>query len=136
MPLDTLDIKNRTLAQTGNVPREELFNILPPLTQTISAAAKAELTAAITATLNLLIGPYRTEPDGRYNPTIGNYGIPGLKESMAADLVFQPAPEPHPTLINGSAPMAYIDMDNVSVDYLEKVQLVINALVTKINAAP
>ena len=136
MPLDTLDIKNRTLAQTGNVPREELFNILPPLTQTISAAAKAEITAAITATLNLLIGPYRTEPDGRYNPTIGNYGIPGLKESMAGDLVFQPAPAPHPTFIHGSAPMAYIDMDNVNVDYLEKVQLVINALTAKINAAP
>jgi len=136
MPLDTLDIKNRTLAQTGNVPREELFAILPPLTQTISAAAKAEITAAITATLNLLIGPYRTEPDGRYNPTIGNYGIPGLKESMAADIVFQPAPEPHPTLIHGSAPMAYIDMDNVDVCYLEKVQQVINALTAKINAAP
>jgi len=136
MPLDTLDIKNRTLAQTGNVPREELFNILPPLTQTISAAAKAEITAAITATLNLLIGPYRTEPDGRYNPTIGNYGIPGLKESMSADIVFQPAPEPHPTFIHGSAPMAYIDMDNVDVCYLEKVQQVINALTAKINAAP
>lgn len=136
MPLDTLDIQNRTLAQTGNVPREELFNILPPLTQTISAAAKAEITAAITATLNLLIGPYRNEPDGRYNPTIGNYGIPGLKESMAADITFQPAPDPHPTLINGSAPMAYIDMDNVNVEYLEKVQIVIKALVAKINAAP
>lgn len=136
MALDSLDIKNRTLAQTGNLNSDELFDILPPLTQTISAAAKAEIAAALAATLGVLIGPYRNEPNGRYNPTIGNYGIPMLKETMAADITFLPAPAPHPTFIHGSAPMAYLDMDDVSVAYLEKLQLAFASLAAKIAAAP
>ena len=138
MALDQFDGVNRTVQQTGTVAEQDLFNVVPPLVQAISPAAKAELLAAIVAFQSYFIGPYRVEPDGRYSPTIGNYGIPGLKESLASipGVNFLPAPEPHPTLIHGSAPMPYIDLTGVDVLYLEKLQHGFANLMAAVAAAP
>ncbi len=138
MPLDSLDGVNRTIQQTGTVREEELFNVVPALAQPLTVAAKAELVAAVTALRGYFTGPYQNEPNGRYNPTIGDYGIPGLKPSLAAipGVNFLPAPNPHPTFVHGSAPMPYLDLTGVDILYLEKLQRGFDNLVAAINAAP